>query len=116
LEANTVEYRWGSRVSIYTGLPSVIGWNWHQRQQRSLQSLEVSARVTDVATLYGTLDAGVAMQLLDDYDVEYIIVGDLERAYFEPSGLDKFAQMAEDGDLRVVYDEKGTVIYQVASY
>ena len=29
VEANTPEYRWGSRYSIYTGLPGVVGWNWH---------------------------------------------------------------------------------------
>ena len=116
LEANTVEYHWGSRVSIYTGLPAVVGWNWHQRQQRSLEPGEVIfSRVHDVATLYGTTDVEVTQELLETYDVTYIIVGDLERAYFEPVGLAKFEQMAQDGLLRVVYDREGTVIYRRVS-
>jgi YYY domain-containing protein len=116
LEANTVEYRWGGRVSIYTGLPSIIGWNWHQRQQRSwLAGDVIPERVTDVATLYGTTDTAITKELLDSYDVEYIIVGDLERAYFEADGLEKFRLMAEQGTLQVVYDEMGTTIYQVVT-
>ena len=27
------EYLWANRVSIYTGLPSVVGWRWHEVQQ-----------------------------------------------------------------------------------
>ena len=36
LEAQTEAYRWGGRVSIYTGLPTLLGWPWHETQQRSV--------------------------------------------------------------------------------
>ena len=36
VEANCPEYRWCMRFTIYTGLPGVVGWNWHERQQRTL--------------------------------------------------------------------------------
>jgi uncharacterized membrane protein len=44
--------------------------------------------------------------------VKYIIVGQLERAYYPGPGLDKFAQ--QDGVLwRAVYRQGETVIYEV---
>ena len=34
LEAHNEQYSWSSRISNYTGLPTVLGWPWHQIQQR----------------------------------------------------------------------------------
>ena len=113
LEAQTVEYHWGSRVSVYTGLPTVLGWNWHQRQQRPDQSPEVWERAAAIVEMYNTPDVARTLELLDRYGVELIVVGDLERAYYDPLGLEKFRQMAEQGSLSVLYDRENTVIYRV---
>ncbi len=113
LEAHTIEYHWGARVSIYTGLPSVIGWNWHQRQQRPEYSDQVWQRVNAVQQIYSVPDPDYALSLLEQYGVDLIIVGGLERAYYDASGLIKFNRMVERGDLALVYDRDDTQIYQV---
>ena len=112
LEANTPLYRWGSRVSIYTGLPTVIGWDWHQKQQRSvLPGTLIDQRLSDVRTIYNTPDPNQAMQLLHQYHVSYIYVGTLERIYYDPAGLAKFALSSADWSL--VYENAQVQIYQV---
>jgi YYY domain-containing protein len=84
VEANTPEYRWGSRFTIYTGLPGVLGWNWHQRQQRgSSSSPSVVERANDIAAFYTNPSVEDAIEFLDRYNVNYIIVGRLERQYYE---------------------------------
>jgi len=114
LEANTPGYRWGSRISIYTGLPTVIGWDWHQKQQRAVSGGEVvDWRVEDVRTLYNTRDVDEARKLLERYHVDYIYVGELEQAYYDAGGLAKFDMMAEAGDLEVVYSHGPVKIYRV---
>ena len=113
VEANTPEYRWGSRFTIYTGLPGVVGWNWHQRQQRALTPGNwVTDRVDQVGQFYQTTDPAEAQKFIDKYSVRYIIVGLLERIYFTGPGLDKFPDL--DGALWTkVYDDQQTQIYEV---
>jgi YYY domain-containing protein len=84
VEANTPEYRWGSRFTVYTGLPSVVGWNWHQRQQRGESGgTSVFERVNEISSFYTRDPIDEALDFLARYDVDYIIVGQLERSYYE---------------------------------
>jgi YYY domain-containing protein len=113
VEGHAPEYRWGSRFSIYTGLPSVIGWNWHQRQQRTLTpDTWVWSRVNDVRDFYETADIAAARAFLEKYDARYIIVGQMERNYYVPGGLLKF-ETYEGRLWREVYRDGETVIYEV---
>jgi uncharacterized membrane protein len=102
------------RVATYTGLPIVVGYPWHQHQQRSFLKVDlVGQRERDVDQLYGTPDPWSAKAVLDRYDVSYVYVGDLERITYDPLGIDKFAKMVEIGLLRPVYTNEGVTIYEV---
>ncbi len=114
VEGNTPEYRWGTRFTIYTGLPGVVGWNWHQRQQRGgvIPADWVTSRIGEVTFFYSTEDAQAAADFLRKYDVRYFVLGSLERAYYPPAGLTKFA--AYDGVLwRQVFRSGDTIVYEV---
>ncbi len=113
VEANTPLYRWGSRVSIYTGLPDVIGWDWHQKQQRAaIKADVVDRRVRDVKAFYTTTDPTQAAQFVRRYGVKYIYMGQLEKLYYPGPGLDKFEQ--QRGRLwDLVYENDEVRIYRV---
>ncbi|MGC8855893.1 MAG: DUF2298 domain-containing protein, partial [Anaerolineae bacterium] len=112
VEANVSEYRWGTRYTIYTGLPGVVGWNWHQRQQRALlPPTLITDRVDEINAFYNTNDIQSAIAFLKKYDVKYIIVGQFERILY-PNGLTKFDQY-ESRYWKAVYRDGDTVIYEV---
>jgi uncharacterized membrane protein len=112
VEANCPEYRWCTRYTIYTGLPGVVGWNFHQRQQRAFTANWVEERVAEVGDFYNSVDADFTKNFLDTYDVRYIIVGQLERAEYTPEGIAKFKQF-EGKFWKSVYQDGSTTIYEV---
>jgi YYY domain-containing protein len=109
------EYRWQARMAIYTGLPNVTGWRFHQTQQRSIDPLPrlVDQRVANVNSFYTTRDIPTAWRILQHYDVQYVIVGRLEQAWYPAAGLAKFDQMVEQGLLNVAYQFGESTIYVV---
>lgn len=120
-EASIGPYRCnGSRISAATGLPTIIGWERHEQQQRYPETLP--ARVADVRTLYTSPDTSEKASILRRYNVEYVVVGDLERVYpianneCTPSGsqagIAAFDAMVGT-TLEVAHASRGTTIYRV---
>lgn len=120
-EASIGPYRCnGSRISSATGLPTIIGWERHEQQQRYPDTLP--ARVDDVRTLYTSPDVAEKTSILRRYNVEYVVVGDLERLYPEgdndctptgsAAGINAFADMVGTV-LEVAFQSTGTTIYRV---
>jgi uncharacterized membrane protein len=111
-EGNAPLYSWGSRVSIYTGLPTIIGWDWHQTQQRFGFRHMIEERLRDVRTLFTDANPQRALEILRRYNVRYVYVGELERVYYPEAGLRKFDEMV-GRDLELVYDQDRVRIYRV---
>jgi YYY domain-containing protein len=112
LEASVPEYRWGTRVAMYTGLPAVLGWRWHQVQQRGTYAPMVDQRLRDVQTMFNDPSPNRVLPLLKKYQVRYVYVGALERAYYTAAGLIKFDQQTDL--FNPVYRQHGVTIYEVA--
>ena len=112
VEGRAELYRWGGRFSIYTGLPTVVGWDWHQTQQRGDLAYMVQQRVIELDNFYNATDATSALRFLDTYDVRYVILGRLERYYYNPDGLAKL-EAGLNGALEVAFQNESLTIYEV---
>jgi uncharacterized membrane protein len=93
------------RISAHTGLPTVIGWPWHEVQWRGSAAL-LGSREDDVRRLYQTRDWQEAQAILGQYGIEYVYVGDLERQAYRPLNEGKF-QMFMD----MIYQSGSVTIY-----
>ena len=109
-------YKWGGRISINTGLPSVAGWDYHQTQQRSIEWMPrvVRQRAANVNAFYATVDVAAASDILRFYNVRYVIVTDYEiKRYVNTGGLVKFSAMLDRGLLSIAYESEKVTIYEV---
>jgi len=103
-------YHWTGRISEYTGLPAVIGWDWHQIQQRTDYAELVHQRRFATEQFYRVPDRQYALDYIEKYNVRYVVVGTEERYWGSPEGVAKFAAMPE---LEEVYRDGENAIYRV---
>jgi YYY domain-containing protein len=115
LEAHQPSYRWAGRVATHTGLPTLLGWEWHQKQQRMAARTEpvLNNRQNTIRRIYNEPDPLQTMVLLRLYGIEYVYVGGVERAIYSADGINKFAMLAQQGQLEQVYSSGNTQIYHV---
>jgi len=97
-----------SRVSTWTGLPTVLGWIGHQSQWGRCGA-ELNRRRDDVAALYQAADPGRARQILDRYGIDYVYVGPHERQKY---GISQSNLAILDRLMDRVYERDGVLIYR----
>jgi YYY domain-containing protein len=94
-----------SRVSTYTGLPSVLGWPMHEGQWRGTYTPQGN-RQDDLTALYTTPDWITAQQIIAMYHIRYIYIGGLERSTY-PVNEDKFY-----ANLPIIFQNGSVTIYE----
>lgn len=113
LEAVGDQYRWNARVSSYTGLSTVLGWPWHQTQQKPYIHSNIVNRTEDIRTIYQTDDLALKLKLIDKYNVEIIIWGELEEIYYSKKSKAHLDQLEVMGVLNKIYLRDKNTVYQV---
>ncbi len=104
--ASYAAYQYTGRMSAMTGRPTLLGWGGHQSQWRGTYE-EPARREPDIERLFTSLDAQETLNLLDKYNITYVIVGSLERERYPAEALHKFDYLMD-----VVFEQDGTTIYQ----
>ncbi|NPV08458.1 MAG: hypothetical protein HPY83_10940 [Anaerolineae bacterium] len=89
-EAPGGSYTAFGRVSANTGLPTILGWDFHEMQWRGTSRF--SERQADVERLYTARSWEEAKAVLDRYSVAYVYVGPLERQAYGPEAGALLAQ------------------------
>jgi YYY domain-containing protein len=77
LEANGDSYTDYERVSVMTGLPTILGWHTHEWLWKSDTTL-LDERAADIEKIYTSTNKSEVLELLNEYDVSYLYVGKLE--------------------------------------
>jgi len=93
-----------ARISMNTGQPAVLGWIGHESQWRGGMA-EVGSRQADIERLYTTGSWEEARQIIEQYGIVYIVVGNLERSTYNLYE-DKFIR-----NLEPAFQQGGLTIY-----
>ena len=89
LEAHGDAYREFTRISMNTGLPTILGWE-HHIKQRGLTERALIERKRAIRAIYSSDDLAMTKDLLVKYNIDYIVVGQLERSNNRPFYPEKF--------------------------
>jgi len=103
-------YTWSSVISINTGLPSVLGWDWHEKQQRSLDSNSISLRSKQIDEFYTTYSEEFIKDFLDYYSVELIIFGPVEKLNYPD--FEKRLKLILESNVIEIYNNNDYMIFK----
>ncbi len=99
------------RVATLTGIPTLLGWENHQRQWRGvLYNAFAGGRAQDVERLYSDARWETAADILQRYGVDYVVYGWTERNQYPPTGETKFLD-----NLEALCEFGGSRVYRVTA-
>lgn len=97
------------RVSMSTGNPTLLGWDFHEMQWRGEAYRELAGgRPEALIQVYRAAPAEELPALLDRWGIDYVYVGDIERHKY---GMSDASLARLDRVLTRAYDKDGVVIY-----
>ncbi|MBP5410397.1 MAG: hypothetical protein J6Y26_00630 [Lachnospiraceae bacterium] len=97
LEMHGLSYTYFNRISAFTGMPTVLGWQTHEWLWRSSGEKNypelVSQRRNAVVTIYTSKDEKQVGYFVEKFDLDYIYIGTCERVdgYADNPGSDEEA-------------------------
>ncbi|MDR1638803.1 MAG: DUF2298 domain-containing protein [Clostridiales bacterium] len=109
-EANDYSYTSFGRIASATGLPDIFNWYTHQQLWRNSDHDAFNARVVDVEQVYTSGNVQTITGVLDMYNVEYVVVGKLERKKFG----DRIQEQAIKDLGEIVVESNGTYLVKVS--
>jgi YYY domain-containing protein len=109
-EANDLSYTSFGRVASATGLPDIFNWYTHQQLWRNSKHDEFNTRVLDVETVYTSGNVQTIASILAKYNVEYIVVGKLERKKYG----DRLNEDAIKASGEMVVESNGTYLIKLS--
>ena len=110
LEAQGDSYGEFTRVSMNTGLPTVLGWAYHVFQRAHPWS-EINLRKADIETAFTSDNKEVVAAILERYHVALIFVGNLERRTYAGGNLERFNEWKDL--VTPVYQNEGVTLFAV---
>jgi uncharacterized membrane protein len=109
LEADGDSYSDAGRLSMATGIPTVLGWYVHEWLWRGAKR-DIDDRRAQVRVAYEFPRLTAVHELLERYGVRYVVIGDLERKRFpalDEAGLESLGRVAfETGSVRIIEVER----------
>ncbi len=94
-----------ARISMLTGMQTLLGWPGHESQWRGTFEPQGTRRA-DITKLYTTARWDEAQAIIDQYNIRYIYIGTLERISM-PVNEEKFILY-----LKPVFQQGSVVIYE----
>ncbi|MDX9754204.1 MAG: DUF2298 domain-containing protein, partial [bacterium] len=108
-----------ARFSSNTGLPAILGWPHHVGERKHED--QKMPRKNDVERIYLSQNKQEVVTLLGQYQVEYLMFGELERSRrrddhdaLPPFGPESLARFEKWGDVfSLIFRDRGTSIFKV---